>query len=110
MDLGQAAYTYVKVNQEQTIDYTKFAADHMTPSIQDAFTNHMAGIGLPPHSFPKDTSLLEKELKRRSITLDGKIKLSAPADIFRDQIEIWTPVDDPEVTMIKVHGKITEQK
>jgi nucleoid-associated protein YejK len=109
-DLGQATRTYVKVNQERIIDYPKFAADYMKPVLQDAYTDHMAKAGLPPNSFPKDISLLETELKRRSITWDGKIRLSAPSDIFRDKIEVQPPTDGSQVTTIKVHGRITEQK
>ena len=111
LDLIQALYSYVKVNNEQIIDPAKFAVDHMPVDVQDAYSKHLRKVGLPPHAINKDLSALQTELKRRQIVMEGQVRLSAPAEAFQEKsVEVWTPEDEPDVTMIKVRGKITGQR
>lgn len=110
LDIGQALHVYVNVSNETTIDPVQFSADFMPDGVRDEYMRHIAGAGLPAHAITKDVSALQNELKRRVVIWEDKIRLTAPADVFRDKISIGPDAEDPDITVIRVRAKIKEQK
>ena len=110
LDINQALHVYVNVSSERTIDPVQFAADYIPEQLQGEYKKHISDLGLPSHAIAKDVSALQNELKRRVIVWEDKIRLTAPADVFKNKISIIPAEDDPDTTIITVRSKIKEQK
>lgn len=89
-DLLNALTTYLKVGTSSTISSTEFASQYFDVDTKDAFTDHMEESGLPSTAFTKDIIHIESKLKYRNIRFNSNVKITAPADVFKNMVTIET--------------------
>lgn len=117
VDLNTGLYTYLKVDQSQTIDRNTFANQYLKPDMRDAFTTYMERNNFPATVIAKDLTEVAPLLKRRSVVFGSDVRLSAPADRFKELVKIENIKGDanpdgsvPTWTQITVRDNIrTEQ-
>jgi hypothetical protein len=106
-DLSSGLYTYLKVDQSQTIHPSSFATQFLDPDLHDGFRRHLEREQISDTATAKDTSEIQQLLRRRKVSFRGNIQLVAPSDAFGDLIDIET-IDAPggdgrKWTRITVH-------
>lgn len=108
LDLQQALYTYLKVDNQQIIEVSGFAATYLDKGIQDDYAHFMKRKSFPENAIVKDTKLINRKLARRKLTFSGDIKLTAPSAKFSDLVEITESTD--KHTMLKIAGRLIGQE
>jgi hypothetical protein len=106
LDLNYALYTYLKINQTNTISTADFS-DQYLPELKDNYQQYMEGKNFPANSITKDLSYLKNKLQKRRIRFSSNVKLEAPSDNFNELVEIIGTEDGN--TLIKIKGIIREQ-
>ena len=108
VDLQQALYTYLKVDQGQTIQTSSFAEKYIKPELQDDFTAYMEKKNFPTNAVQKDLTLIKNKLKNRKMNYDTGVKLIAPADRFKELINVLETTS--EYTNIRIMGQLASQE
>jgi hypothetical protein len=89
-DLLNALVIYLRADLSGVVDPIKFADTYFETDTRDLFTSHIKTAGLPVTCFTKDTEQIESKLKTRKIKFKSKVNISAPADVFKELVEIKT--------------------
>lgn len=114
-DLLTGLYSYLRVDQAQSVDVSTFANNYLDQNLRTNYRNHMQAEGFPANAVAKDLSELQGKLKRRRVRFSEDVQLTASASAFKDLIEIETfasPAGSvtPTWTRITVHDKIRDQQ
>lgn len=114
-DLLTGLYSYLRVDQAQTVDVATFANSYLDQDLRTNYRNHMQAEGFPTNAVAKDLSELQGKLKRRRVRFSQDVQLTASAAAFKDLIEIETfasPAGSatPIWTRITVHDHIRDQQ
>ncbi|MCW2107675.1 UNVERIFIED_ORG: hypothetical protein M2402_004877 [Rahnella aquatilis] len=87
-DLHNALKTYLKHEKSSIVSPKEYAERFFDNDVKDSFLEYIDEAGLPLTAFTKDLELIASKLKTRRINFSKNIKLSAPADVFKDYITI----------------------
>lgn len=116
-DYINALTTYLKVDTSSSIGTADFASKYFEPDVQDAFSEHMESAGIPTASFTKDVEHISDSLKFRKVKTSKNVKITAPAESFKDLITITTIEGDAdesgmaaEWTQVIIKDKIVTQE
>jgi len=118
IDLHNALVTYLKVDQSATVQVSDFANNYFPSSeIKDEYIRYMTERDFPHVAVVKDTSDISSALKYRKVTFAGEVKLTAPADRFRELVQIRAidgEIDEdgkvPKWTQVVIRGRIRNQE
>lgn len=108
LDLQQALYTYLKVDNRQTIEVSEFAGDYLDKAVRDDYAYYMKRKSFPESAVAKDTRLISRKLTRRKLTFSGDVKLTAPSARFSELVEITDSTDS--YTTLRILGKLVGQE
>ena len=117
-DLLNALTTYLKVDTSSTVSSSEFASTYFDEvDTQDAFTAHMEEIGLPTVAFTKDTAHIVSHLKFRKVKFGSNLKITGPAEAFKNLVTIDTIAGDPDEsgtpaiwTKVTIKDRISKQE
>jgi len=117
-DLLNALTTYLKVDASSTVSASDFATRYFEDvDIQDLFSEHIEGAGLPTTAFTKDIEHIKSKLKFRRVSFKSNVRITAPSDVFKKLITIETiegEVDESgnptEWTQVLIKDRITQQE
>jgi len=105
VDRISALYTYLKVDNTQTIGVADFAQRYLPdPVVRDSYTAFMQGKNIPMISFSKDMELLKGKLKSRKIKFTSDVYIYAPFDNFSENIQFIDKTDFD--TTVKIKGQV----
>lgn len=112
LDLFDSLYVSLKVSQSQTISISQFAESYFSydEKLRDEYIANADKAGLPQQAIVKDISLLKSVLKRRKVNFSGSVTLSAPADKFKELVEISKEHSTEDRTAVFIKGKIESQE
>lgn len=110
LDLQQALYTYLKIDQSNTIQLSDFADKYMsdTDNLKDDYLDYMEGKNFPTTVIVKDLKLIKNKLRQRKVNFSSNVKIIAPAESFNELVEVLSVGDDS--TTIKVKGHLENQE
>lgn len=117
-DLFTGLYTYLKVDQARTVETQAFANNYLPDvATRDAYRAFMAEQKFPTTAVSKDLAELTSALRQRRITFNQDVRLTAPADRFKELISIEefdgeadANGEVPRWTRITVHDRIKAQE
>lgn len=108
IDLQQALYTYLKLDNRQTIEVSEFASGYLDKAMRDDYAHFMKRKSFPDNAVAKDTKLINRKLSRRKLTFSGDVKITAPSIKFAELVEITGSTDTH--TMLTIKGKLVGQE
>ena len=117
-DLLNALTTYLKVDTSATISSAEFSAQYFDDiDVQDSFNSYMSECGLPDSAFTKDIEHIEGHLQYRKVKFKSNVKITAPAEAFKNLITIESIDGDldesgspAEWTQVTIKDKIVKQE
>lgn len=108
LDLQQALYTYLKVDQSNTIQVASFADTYITDEeVKDDYIEFMENKNFPTTTVVKDLNLIKGQLKQRKVNFSSQIKIIGPADTFNELVEVVEESD--ETTTLRIQGHLKTQ-
>ena len=113
VDLRTALTVYMRMDQAATASVNEFGKKYFgDAAVCDSFALFAEKKKLPAHAFTKDLSESHSLLKRRKVQFGGDIELRAPADKFKDKIELQTlPQKDGSVwSQVTIRDRIIGEK
>jgi hypothetical protein len=105
VDRMSALYTYLKVDNNQTISVDDFAQRYLPDVVaRDSYSIYMQNKNVPMISFNKDMAMLKGKLKKRKIKFTNDVYILAPSETFNENVQFLekTEVD----TTVKIKGHI----
>jgi hypothetical protein len=115
-DLYGGLYTYLKVDQAQTVQVSAFAQSYLADAhMKDTYDAFMKSRQFPTNAVHKDLVEVAPHLKQRKIRFSSDIRLTAPADKFEELVtmEVIDAVSQGEGqkwTRITIRDRITSQE
>lgn len=117
-DLHTGLYTYLKVDQVQTVQVAAFAQSYLVNDhMRDAYEAFMTLRKFPTNAVSKDLTDVAPHLRQRKVRFRSDIRLTAPADTFEQLVQMelidGTPVnggETPQWTLITVQDRIASQE
>jgi hypothetical protein len=116
-DLLTSLYTYLKVDQTQTIEVNQFSNTYIPSSSQAEYKSYMQQQKFPQTAVAKDTTDIKSMLRQRKLVFPNNIRLTAPPEAFKDMIEIKRIPSgkdgvgaSSEWTQITIRDRIVEQE
>lgn len=111
-DLLNGLYTYLKVDQSNTIQVSAFADTFMPPALADDYKNFMKREKFPVAAVAKDLSEVGGQLRLRRLRFPRAITLSGPPDAVKDLVTIAQIDGDGGApwTQITIRGPIESQE
>lgn len=104
-DLQTKLLTYLKYDYAPVINPLTFSKEYIgDKALEDKFQQYMVENQIPLRDIFKDIELIERSTKTRKLNFENKVKVSAPADGFSDNVEIIE--DDNGNTIVKIRGKL----
>lgn len=103
IDLHQALYSYLKVDQATTISTSAFASRYLSLDHRDEYRKHMTEAGFPANAITKDLSYLKNKLRSKTIRFTSGVRLVAPAERYRDTVAIKDSTNDHTTVVIDGH-------
>jgi hypothetical protein len=90
-DYYTALTTYLKVDNSNTISVENFASTYFNEvDLQDDFATYMKDKGIPDKEFTKDIAHIKNKLKLRRLSFKRNIRITAPAEEFKNLISFET--------------------
>jgi hypothetical protein len=106
VDRMSALYTYLKVDNNQTISIDDFAQRYFPDAEEkDSYSAYMQSKNVPMISFNKDMAMLKGKLKRRKIKFTNDVYIYAPSETFNENVQFLEKTDDDTIVKIKGHIK-----
>lgn len=117
-DLHTGLYTYLKVNQAQTVQVNEFAQTYLADDgMRDTYEQFMAARKFPTNAVPKDLTDVAPHLRQRKVRFRSDVRLIVPADRFDELVEVTAIKGEalgggeaPEWTQIIVRDRILSQE
>ncbi|MBU5601758.1 nucleoid-associated protein [Citrobacter sp. S55_ASV_140] len=115
--LKNALVTYLKYEKSDVISAKDYAERFFDDAVKDVYLEYANEYGIPQTSFTRDNEHIESKLKTRKLNFSKNIKITAPADIFKNHIVIESTKGDisddgtqAEWTKILIKDKIILQE
>ena len=106
VDRMSALYTYLKVDNNQTISIDDFAQKYLPDAkARDSYSVYMQSKNVPMISFSKDMAMLKGKLKRRKIKFTNDVYIYAPFENFSENVQLLERTDEDTTVKIKGHIK-----
>lgn len=111
-DLFNVLYSYLKVDQSNTIQVSDFADRFMSPDMADEYKKEMLKQRFTTAAVAKDLSEVQGSLRLRRFRFPRSITLSGPAEAVRDLVSVSQIAGDrgEEWTQVTVRGRIESQE
>lgn len=110
IDLSTSLLSYVRAEGTSILNPIDFAEKNFSsPEIIDKYKEYLSERSIDLVSIHKNTSMLGKWLKTRSLIFSNNIKLQIPADEFEDVVEITKDEKSGE-TIVKIKGLRLDEK
>ena len=107
-ELQTALISYLNNGAIATINPSDFANDYIIkPQVVDSYVRYMSANQIPLHSTVKNLEVAQRFMKKRNMFFENSIKLTAPADGFKRNIEMSENEDGD--TIIKIKGKLIRE-
>jgi hypothetical protein len=112
VDLYNGLYSYLKLDQGNTVQTSRFADTYMPPAIADDYKAHMVRQRFPTSAIPKDTTEVLGVLRWRKLRFPRAITLSGPPDAIQDLVSVDTfPGDGGKSwTQVTIRGELQSQE
>lgn len=112
VDLFNGLYTYLKLDQGNTVQVAQFGDRFMQPEVADDYKRHMRQQRFPTAAVMKDLSEVRGSLRLRRFRFPGAITLSGPPDAVRDLVTVSPLIQDggEEWTQVTIRGRIEAQE
>lgn len=112
VDLFNSLYTYLKVDQGNTIQVSEFADRFMSDSLGDQYRHHMQQQNFPMTAIRKDLTEVKGSLRLRRFKFTRSIILSGPPEAMSDLVTVSPVVNDGGTTwtQITIRGPIESQE
>ena len=101
MDLHNALNSYLVHENTDVISPTDFANRYFEQDERDSFSDYLEDKDIPNTSFTKDLLHIESSIKTRKISFRKKVSISAPANAFKELIEIETVDEDEQGNKVR---------
>jgi hypothetical protein len=101
-----ALHVYLRSNT-QTIQALEFAEQHLPPEFHQPYMDFLVEHEFPENAVPKDTSQIKHKLRIRKLNFSTQVKITAPADRFRDLVQVQR--SDDNVTIVRIVGQLLTQ-
>lgn len=110
LDLYDTLRVMLKSDQSLTLSSSGYADSFLAfdEDTRDDYLQFMQTKGFPTQAISKDTSLLDSLLKRRKVKFTSNVTLTAPADQFKDLIQIEESGADS--TLVRIKGKLSSEE
>ncbi len=110
-DLLNGLYTYLKVDQGNTVQVGRFADNYMQEELADDYRAHMRRERFPATAIPKDISEIQGSLRQRKFRFPRQITLSGPPDAVRDLVTVKAVegAGGAQWTEVTIRGQIESQ-
>jgi hypothetical protein len=106
VDRMSALYTYLKVDNNQTISVDDFAQRYLPDAgAKDSYSAYMQSTNVPMISFSKDLTMLKGKLNRRKIKFTNDVYIYAPSETFNENVQFVEKTDADTTVRIKGHIK-----
>ena len=116
-DLYNSLNVYLKATVSNTASIRGFADDYLEPEHHDNYKNYLSDKGVPTTAFTKDLAHIEKQLQKRTVKFRRSIKITAPADVFAEMVDIEEFEGDtdesgntPTWTRVTVKDRVLDQE
>jgi hypothetical protein len=105
VDRMTALYTYLKVDNIQTISVDDFAQKYLPDvEVRDLYSNYMQSKKIPMNSFSKNTDMIKNKLRKRKIKFTNEVDIYAPSEDFEKNVRF---IEKTEIsTIVEIKGKI----
>lgn len=112
IDLFNSLYSYLKVDQGNTIQVSEFADRFMPDSMADQYKHHMQQQNFPATAIRKDLTEVKGSLRLRRFKFARSITLSGPPEAMSDLVTVSPVVSDGGTrwTQITIRGQIEAQE
>ncbi len=101
-DLHNALVTYLKVDQSATVQVAAFAQTYLPEAgLRDQYAQFMTARDFPQDAIAKDLADVSSALKYRKVTFSGDVKITAPAEKFKELVRMRVIDGEPDE-----HGQI----
>ncbi len=107
VDLHNALYTYMKIDQGTTVSVSTFAEAYLDHELRDVYEVFMMKMGFPSSSVIKDTTFIKDKLRKRRIRFNSDVNIIAPADQFAELVKIVESSHDS--TIVRIAGQLKDQ-
>jgi hypothetical protein len=112
--LYNSLVTYLKHDKSEVINPIEFAESYLADDQIDIFSDYLESCGLPT-AFTKDIEQITSKLEYRKLSFSKKVNITAPAEAFKNLIEITSIEQDEngfpvEWTNILVKDVIVSQE
>lgn len=110
IELSTSLLSYVRAEGTRTLNPIDFAETNFSSAETiDKYKNYLTARSIDLESIHKNTSMLGKWLKTRSLFFSNNVKLQIPADEFEDVVEILKDEESGE-TIVKIKGLMLDEK
>ncbi len=116
-DLKNALVTYLKHEKSDVISARQYADRFFDDEVKDIYLEYASECGIPQTSFTRDNEHIESKLKTRKLNFSKNIKITAPAEVFKNHVVIESATGDldkdgkpAEWTTILIKDKIILQE
>lgn len=112
VDLYNSLYSYLKVDQGNTVQVSEFSDRFMQPEVADEYKRHMQRAHFPVSAIQKDLSEVKGVLKLRRMRFPRSITLSGPPDAMKELVS-FAPIEmdgGEKGTQITIRGQIESQE
>ena len=109
-------YTYLKVDQRNSIGVAEFATTYLPTDDADAYINFMRDKKFPTHAVTKDTNEIKTKLRIRNLKFHSGIKINGPAEKLAELVSfesIESPADEygekQTWTLVTIKDQVTSE-
>lgn len=106
VEMVTGLHAYLRSNR-QLIQATEFAAEFLPEELQQSFVDFLEENDVPPIAIQKDLTAIRSKLRIRKVTFTGDVNISAPAERFRELVDVGAYEDG--VTVVRIHGRVASQ-
>ncbi len=103
-----SAATVIKEQVDRDISLGDFADNYLPVESRPSFLESVGGPEVSQATFRIDRSVMENELRLKSIVLDGSFTIRGPLDDFDDVVRV-EPEPQSDIVKISLRGKITAE-
>ncbi|WP_432729939.1 hypothetical protein [Klebsiella oxytoca] len=115
--MKNALVTYLKHEKSDVISAREYADRFFDDEVKDIYLEYASECGIPQTSFTRDNEHIESKLKTRKLNFSKNIKITAPAEVFKNHVVIESATGDldkdgkpAEWTTILIKDKIILQE
>ncbi len=103
-----AAARVIKTQSDHNVSVNDLATRYLPPETRDDFVEAAGGADIAEEIFRLDPETMEKELKFKSITVDGKFLVRGPLDEFDEVVRVGQ-ADEQGIVQVSLRGRITSE-